>query len=90
MANSMSLTIFRKVIQYINYSGSGGDQSQGHGSHVSGTVAGLSLSGRNEYKGMASGAKLSFFDIGTKTGDLAVPNDLYTVLFTSAHSSGAR
>lgn len=53
-------------------------------------MAGLSLSGKNEYKGMASGAKLSFFDIGTKTGDLAVPNDLYTVLFTSAHSSGAR
>ena len=35
----------------MNYSGSGGDTNQGHGSHVSGTVAGHSLGGGNNYRG---------------------------------------
>ena len=74
----------------MNYSGSSGDLSNGHGSHVAGTVAGMSLSDGNFYKGMAPGAKLSFFDIGTLGGELAVPNDLSKLLFTPAQSSGAR
>ena len=78
------------MIQYVNYSGSGGDLNNGHGSHVAGTVAGMSLSGGNVYRGMAPGAKLSFFDIGTLGGELAVPNDLSKLLFKPAHSSGAR
>jgi subtilisin family serine protease len=31
---------YRKIIQYVNYSGSNGDYNDGHGSHVAGTLAG--------------------------------------------------
>ena len=80
---------FRKVIQYVNYSGSDGDYRSGHGSHVAGTVAGDSLGGNNIYRGMAPAAKLAFFDIGAQSGDLTVPNDL-GYIFASAHSAGAK
>ena len=81
---------FRKVIQYINYSGSGGDSRSGHGSHVAGTIAGYSLGTGNTYRGMASGAKIAFFDIGAKNGDLIVPTDLSTYVFPPAYAAGAR
>ena len=81
---------FRKVIQYVNFSGSGGDFSAGHGSHVAGTVAGDSLGDDNIYRGMAPAAKLAFFDIGAISGDLTVPNDLAFNIFASAHSAGAK
>ena len=81
---------FRKVIQYVNFSGSSGDFRSGHGSHVAGTVAGDSLGDNNIYRGMAPAAKLAFFDIGAKTGDLTVPNDLAFNIFASAHSAGAK
>lgn len=81
---------YRKVIQYVNYSGSNGDYNYGHGSHVSGSIAGASTSTGNQYKGMAPGAKLAFFDIGAKNGELLVPTDLSTYLFPSAHKAGAR
>ena len=81
---------FRKVVQYINNSGSGGDTRSGHGSHVAGTIAGYSLGTGNAYRGMASGAKLAFFDIGAKNGDLVVPTDLSTFIFPPAYAAGAR
>ena len=81
---------YRKVILYVNFSGSGGDTRAGHGSHVAGTVAGYSLGSGNQYKGMASGAKLAFFDIGATNQDLIVPSDLSTYLFPSAYLAGAR
>lgn len=82
---------YRKIVQYVNYSGSGGDYSGGHGSHVSGTVAGHSLgSDGSSYNGMASGAKLAFFDIGSVDSELFVPDDLAKWLFPSAYTAGAR
>jgi hypothetical protein len=81
----------RKVIQYVNYSGSAGDYSGGHGSHVSGTVAGHSLGSEGgAYNGMAAGAKLAFFDIGSVDSELFVPDDLAKWLFPSAYTAGAR
>ena len=41
---------------------------EGHGTHVSGTVAGNSMGDFGEMDGMAPDAKISFFDIG-KTQD---------------------
>ena len=90
---------FRKVVQYVNYSGSGGDYSSGHGTHVAGTVAGLcafesesTTENRNIYKGMAPNAKLAFFDIGidNKQQDLTVPYDFSETLYPPAYQAGAR
>ena len=80
----------RKVVQYVDFSGSGGDDAGGHGTHVSGSVAGYSSSTGNSYKGMASASKLAFFDIGPgNDGPLKIPPDLKT-MFPAAYSAGAR
>lgn len=86
---------YRKVIQYISYSGSNGDYASGHGSHVSGTLAGhctTSSDQMNTYKGMASAAKLAFFDIGVNDPAewLLVPEDLGAELYPAAYEAGAR
>ncbi|KAJ1419189.1 peptidase S8/S53 domain-containing protein [Ochromonadaceae sp. CCMP2298] len=77
----------RKVVQYITYSESQGDYTDGHGSHVAGELAGT----WNPlipiyYRGMASGAKLAFFDIGTY-----IPFIYLSVgIFGTAYAAGAR
>jgi subtilisin family serine protease len=86
----------RKVIQYVNYSGSSGDYASGHGSHVSGTLAGYcslddsNAGSMNTYHGMSSAAKLAFFDIGALGNELVVPFDLGVEVFAPAYSAGAR
>lgn len=83
---------FRKVVQYVNYSGSGGDIVAGHGSHVAGSVAGMNPSD-GSYRGMAPMAKIAFFDImafNAKDGDLSVPSDLSKYIFNSSYKAGAR
>ena len=80
----------RKIVQYISF-GSGGDDASGHGTHVAGSVAGYSTGYGNEFKGMASGSKLAFFDIEPAyTGRLVLPNDLAKSMFPPAYSAGAR
>jgi hypothetical protein len=84
---------FRKVIQYVNFSGSAGDYPGGHGSHVAGTLAGYCVncnSGANSYMGMANQAKLAFFDIGMDDSsmDLVLPEDMKYV-FEPAFQGGA-
>lgn len=85
---------YRKVIQYVNYSSSSGDYSNGHGTHVAGTLAGYcsSTNNINIYHGMSSDAKLAFFDIGMNDKDqtLIVPYNLGTDLFDSAYIAGAK
>jgi Subtilase family len=83
---------YRKVIQYVNYSGGGGDVFAGHGSHVAGSVAGNNP-GDASYRGMAPMAKLAFFDImafKAEEGDLSVPSDLSKYIFNSSYKAGAR
>ena len=82
----------RKVVQYVSYSGSNGDYSGGHGTHVAGSVAGMSTDSNSTYGGMASGAKLAFFDIGpiTERSGLKIPADLAASLFPPAYSAGAK
>ena len=66
---------YRKVIQYVDYSGSQADVADGHGTHVAGTLVGdCTIDDRNyanvhPFRGMAPGAKLAVFDIGTATPD---------------------
>ena len=81
----------RKVVQYVDYSGSGGDDAGGHGTHVAGSVAGYSEFLGNSYKGMASGSKIAFFDIGPPGEDapLKIPSDMRE-MFPTAYSARAR
>jgi hypothetical protein len=85
---------YRKVIQYVNFSGSGGDYTSGHGSHVAGTLAGYcayqseqSNTYFNNYRGVASAAKIAFFDIGINDfgEDLSLPFELGEYLFPPAY-----
>lgn len=83
----------RKVIQYINYA-DGLDDADAHGTHVSGSVAGKSVStgdGSSDQDGMAADAKISFFDVGVKDQDsLEIPSNLNDDLFAILYESGAR
>jgi subtilisin family serine protease len=78
----------RKVIQYVAYADTI-DEIDGHGTHVSGSVAGKSLGAFQEMDGMASDAKIAFFDIGLTGRDyLKIPE--LEVIFDSAYKAGAR
>jgi hypothetical protein len=85
----------RKVIQYINYA-DGTDRSGGHGTHVSGTIAGSSagfVSAGIIYGGHASGAKIAFFDMeksSSPNSGLLIPSPTATYVFKSAYDAGAR
>jgi hypothetical protein len=69
-------------------------RSGGHGTHVSGTLAGNCVDltscldkNINIYKGVASDAKLAFFDIGVNDHDqdLSLPYELGEYLFPTAY-----
>lgn len=88
----------RKVVQYITYADAL-DDSDGHGTHVSGSVAGRCINDYGDYvkyNGMAEDAKISFFDIGDEESDvfsndnLIVPSNLNTQMFSVLYESGAR
>lgn len=59
----------RKVIQYFS-SADNSDYFGGHGSHVTGSIAGASISDFGNMDGMAPGAKVAFFDIGVHGGNI--------------------
>lgn len=78
----------RKVIQYIPFADAM-DEEGGHGTHVSGSVAGSSLSDFSDMDGVAPEAKITFFDLGvTDKAFLKVPP--LAGLFLEAYRSGAR
>ncbi|CEO95872.1 hypothetical protein PBRA_004585 [Plasmodiophora brassicae] len=81
----------RKVVQYVTFADSS-DDNEGHGTHVSGTAAGYPESSVNlysEFVGMAPQAKVAFFDIGRRNGQLVLPDDL-TQMLQWAYVAGAR
>jgi len=87
----------RKIVQYVTFSDAADDNPSldGHGTHVSGSVAGYPIDSSNadftSYSGMATGAKLAFFDIGDATTEyLSTPTDLANQLFNWAYEAGAR
>jgi subtilisin family serine protease len=77
----------RKIIQYVPFADSI-DGFGGHGTHIAATLAGDSSSCFKAMNGIASKAKISFFDIGdTDSGFLKIP-PLHEV-FSTAQKAGA-
>jgi len=59
------------------------DDASGHGTHVSGILAGAPLGAVGDLasvQGIASAAKLAFFDLGSDAmnGYITLPGDLYS------------
>ena len=84
----------RKVVQYIAYQ-DGGDWMYGHGTHVTGSVAGASIDPEDPeslYNGMATGAKIAFFDMSIDDGTYSakIPDDFYNEYFGALATSGER
>ncbi len=85
----------RKVIQYINYADDS-DTEAGHGTHVSGTVAGCnaSLSDSDRYfNGHAPGSKIAFFDMELSASPeegLSYPNPIGSGMLYPSYLAGAR
>ena len=64
----------RKVVQYLDFVDRS-DYAYGHGTHVSGTIAGKRIDGEGMADGVAEGAKIAFGDIGDSNGALSLPLD---------------
>jgi len=81
-------TSHRKVVQYVAYADPTEGENGGHGTHVSGTVAGSSNNLADD-NGMAPEAKLAFYDIGMPNAqNLNVPGNLATQMFPYAKRVG--
>jgi hypothetical protein len=89
----------RKVVQYHAFADEVEGEDGGHGTHVSGSVAGhLSTAAMDspsfrplgESKGMAYDAQIAFYDIGFAGAGLDVPRSLDGQMFPSAYTAGAR
>jgi len=64
----------RKIIQYRAFVDDS-DSEYGHGTHVTGTIAGKRIDTKGMADGVAAGAKIAFADIGKSNGDLRPPSD---------------
>lgn len=83
---------YRKIVQY-DYNGCGdtSDGEGGHGTHVSGIVAGnkinADINSNGQYDGVAPNAKISFGDYGKPGTGLCIPS--VNQLYGAPHSAGA-
>lgn len=82
----------RKVVQYIAFQ-DGGDYEEGHGTHVSGSVAGQDIDesdSQSVYNGLGYAAKIAFFDL-TPGEDSYIfpPSDMYNDFYGVTATSGA-
>jgi hypothetical protein len=75
----------RKLVAYKEYQGADAIESQYHGSHVNGSVAGndSATSGTSYYDGMAKDARLYFVDV-TNGYDFVLPTD-FTALWDTIY-----
>eukprot|EP01039_Chlorochromonas_danica_P002662 gene2662-2907_t len=88
-------TAHRKVIQYVAYADNK-ENAEGHGTHVSGSVAGLAYENYGDYQrfnGMSFNAKIAFFDIGknnTSYRTVSTPDNINTHMLQVMYAAGAR
>ncbi len=80
---------FDNRVTIFNWAGSSADDGIGHGTHVTGSVAGDGSSSSGSIQGMAPNASIVFQGIGTDSGGLSTPGNL-SRLFTQAYNNGAR
>jgi subtilisin family serine protease len=74
----------RKIHSYYTYADNK-DLYDGHGTHVSGSLAGNSNGQMSNFNGIAKGAKIAFMDIGTPDRTLNLPSDLTEEYFPYMH-----
>ena len=80
----------RKIIQYIAFSNSV-DTTNGHGTHVTGTIAGFDSSGSLSLeRGHASGAKITFFDMSDDGQSIYYPTPISDFVFQPTYDAGGR
>ena len=77
------------------WSGTGGDfgDGDGHGTHVTGTIAGGAADGSQEFSGVAPAARIAFVDLSRASGNggsLSVPEPYDTRLLAHVYAAGAR
>lgn len=94
-SGSKTSSTHRKVVQYVSYQDSADDGMTAHGTHVCGSIAGKTYTAKSygdfvKFNGVASSAKLSFFDIGKSDGTLKTPNDISTDMYQVQYKAGAR
>ena len=79
----------RKIETYVEFAGD--FDGHGHGTHVSGTIAGNDeiVGDSQPYEGVAKNARLSKYDIGTDSGGLQLPSPISDI-FEVAYEDGAR
>jgi subtilisin family serine protease len=87
---NMSDDFFGKVTIF-NWYGTSADDTNGHGTHTSGSIAGSGNYSNDLFKGMAYNANIVFQAIGDDSGTKYVypPNNI-SDLFIEAYSNGAR
>jgi len=87
-------TTHRKIVTYRTVSGAefADDDWPGHGTHVVGTIAGLSSdAAMSEYNGVAPMAKIAFDDIGQESsGWLWLPASWEESLYPHSYAHGAK
>ncbi|CAM9140348.1 unnamed protein product, partial [Choristocarpus tenellus] len=82
----------RKVVQYVGYVDCE-DYQDGHGTHVSGTVAGAmsgTSSGEHLGDGVGFHSKIAIFDFGNSKGELTTPSNIKTQMLDPPYAIGAR
>ncbi len=84
----MHLDLDNRIV-ITDWSGSGPDDDNGHGTHVTGSVAGDGTRSNGNIKGMAYNSTIYFQALETDSGFLNSPSNL-SQLFTQAYNNGAR
>ncbi|KAN0042097.1 hypothetical protein ACTFIV_004656 [Dictyostelium citrinum] len=81
----------RKVVTYITYHDNE-DYVNGHGTHVCGSAAGTpedSSWGISSFSGLATDAKIAFYDLSSGTAEPTPPED-YSQMYKPLYDAGAR
>ena len=81
---------FDNRVTFFNYYGSSPNDNNGHGTHVTGSVAGDGSESGGLYQGMAPDADIIFQGIGDDEGSNSLDFNSLTEIFLDAYNAGAR